>query len=603
MGSAVPMRRWIRLSILLGACLCTGAGADVDAPTPDAPSRTAPAPLVLGPGVDTLQLASQPQAVEPRGSVSIAAAAAGRLKTRPGAEGAVLPLSSDNELWMPLRVRNPARQPVAWQLQVPPPALDEVTLFEMQDGRWVEWASGDHVPQSAWPKQGRFVRFALQLEPGETRSLFLRVRSNIPTPVLARLVAQDQAEIIEQRAAIGMGLVLGTLALLVAACFVQAAVYRDAAYFLYGAYALLLGLAFASISGLASQHLWGDLPAWSDASKAVFPLAAAGVSVWLVRALCRLPTRGRNSARVSAALGAMVLFIAVLVAVMRTTSPWLMAVGMSTAALSVVAMAISTWRRGDSMGGWVLAAHAPLIGVTLLVLLRMFGVAPFEFDSSVLMSGAIAAILPLLLVAVYQRSREFLAVVDRARGMASIDPLTGLLAAGLFGDRVRAAVRRYERSRHDAVVMYVRVSNYSLIRKLHGNEVAEQSMIRAAIKLQRLMPDADCTGRVNENTIGLIVETITARAPLMDRATRLVAHGLMPLPGLKPEVMLNFHVVAAVLSENPLAAPALQAALESLLGSVSARTRRPIRFLEPGASSAPAEADIEGEDEASAMPA
>jgi diguanylate cyclase (GGDEF)-like protein len=168
--------------------------------------------------------------------------------------------------------------------------------------------------------------------------------------------------------------------------------------------------------------------------------------------------------------------------------------------------------------------------------------------------------------------------------LPSIDPLTGLLSPRLFRDRVQAAVRRYARSRHNAVILYSRLANYTRIHDVHGSAAAEQSMIRAAMKLQRLMPDADCIGRVGESTMGLIFETVTARAAIMERASRLVAHGLMPLPGLKPEVTLNLHVAANVLAENPLEARQLKAAMESVLNSMSPRTRRPIRFLEPGAA-------------------
>lgn len=54
----------------------------------------------------------------------------------------------------------------------------------------------------------------------------------------------------------------------------------------------------------------------------------------------------------------------------------------------------------------------------------------------------------------------------------------------------------------------------------------------------------------------------------------------MPLKGLKPEVILNFQVAANSLAENPVEAGALQAALEGVLASMSARTRRPIRFVD-----------------------
>jgi len=234
------------------------------------------------------------------------------------------------------------------------------------------------------------------------------------------------------------------------------------------------------------------------------------------------------------------------------------------------------------MGGWVLAAAVPLIGVMALMVSRAFGLAPFEFNANLLLSLAIGAVLPLLLMGLYLQSKELLAVQWRARELASTDALTGLLTPHLFGDRVRAAVGRYRKSGHNAVVLYVRLVNFPWIREAHGGAATEQSMIRSAIKLRRQMPDADCIGRVGESTMGLILESDTSRSVIMERAARLVAHGLMPLRGLKPNVTLHFHVVAGVLADIALDAADLQAALEATLDSMSPRTRRPIRFLEGG---------------------
>jgi len=72
---------------------------------------------------------------------------------------------------------------------------------------------------------------------------------------------------------------------------------------------------------------------------------------------------------------------------------------------------------------------------------------------------------------------------------------------------------------------------------------------------------------------------------LQERASRLVAHGLMPLPGLKPEVTLVLHVALNVLSENSPGASQLQAGLQARLDAMAVRSRKPIRFLEPVASS------------------
>ena len=558
-----------------------------------------PAPVTLAPGEATYVLDRQHQALVPRGSVTIADAAANRLDRQLAEpDGSSRALSDTNELWVPLRLRNPSGQPAVWVLQLPQSSLDEVTLFDRRGNAWAEQSAGDRVAQSAWPRPGRFASFSLQLEAGETRRLFLRVRNGTATPVPVWVSTDAAASAHEQRVSAALGVVLGGLALLVGACMVQAAVYRDTSYFLYGLYTLLLGLSFASISGLAAQHVWGDLPEWGNTARAVFPVAASGFSVLLVRALCRLRTRARVMARVSAAIGVAVVGVAVVLGILATVVPLAMAVAMFSAAGTVLYVATWTWRRGDPMGGWVLAAHAPIIAVTVLVVLRMFGVAPFEFDSSIATSIAIGAILPLLLVAVHRRSREVLAVQVRAREMRAIDPLTGLLSPRLFGDRVRSATRRYALSEHDCAVLYIRLANYQRIRETHGSAQAEQSMTRAAVTLQRLMPDADSIGRVSESTMGLIFETITERGALLERVSRLVAYGLMPIKGLKPEISMNLLVVGNILSDNPMEAEPMQAALASALDAVSPRTRRPIRFLEPGSSApAPAEESLVSEED------
>ncbi len=119
-------------------------------------------------------------------------------------------------------------------------------------------------------------------------------------------------------------------------------------------------------------------------------------------------------------------------------------------------------------------------------------------------------------------------------------------------------------------------------------------MIRSAIKLQQQMPDADCIGRVNENTMGVILESVTSRSVIMERGARLVAHGLMPLAGPKPNVTLQFHVAAAVLADTPLDATDLQIALAGTLAAMSPRTRRPIRFVDGAVPLQPAPEDDTG---------
>ena len=536
---------------------------------------------VVLPEKGALALHGEPQSLVRRGSVGVADVAAGRLDERLAPAGrSIVAFGADNELWIRLKLQNRLPRAMTWHLDYVLPSIDEVTLFEWHGGAWIAHSAGDRIAQSQWAHPGRYPRFRLDFDAGQERVLFMRVRNAFPAPLPLRVIDEVGGDATEQSISVGLGVILGALAMLVAACLVQAMLYREAAYFLYAAYTLLLGLAFASLSGLAGQHLWGNHARWSEMAKAVFPLAAAGVSVWLVRAMCRVSARERALSRFSAMLGWLVIAIALGAMLLESLVMWLAGLGMLLAGSNVLGIAISTWRRGDPIGGWVLAAHVPLIGVTALIVARMFGLAPFEFDANLLLALSIGAVLPLLLMGLYLQSSELLAVQVRARELASTDALTGLLTPRLFAGRVGAAVGRYRKSGHNAAVLYVRLVNCERIREVHGGAAVEQSMIRSAIKLRQRMPDADCIGRVGESTMGLILESVTSRPQIMERAARLIAHGLMPLPGLKPDVILQFHVVGNVLADNPLEAAELQAALDATLAAMSPRTRRPIRFLE-----------------------
>jgi diguanylate cyclase (GGDEF)-like protein len=521
------------------------------------------------------------QALVPRGAFTISQVAAGHVEpplALPIGEHPVA-FSSANELWVALRVANSRATAQLWTLQVRQTSLDEITLFEPAGERWRESLSGDRVPQSQWARPGRFPRFDLSLQPHETRDVFLRIRNDVPAPVPMQLADELAGDSSTARADFGLAFALGTLALLAIASLIQGALYSDGSYFIFGGYALLLGFALASIAGVTDALLWGEWPAWSDASKTVFPMAAAGMSVWLVEALCRIRNRSSSLGRVATSVGAAVLAMALVRAFMHGTWTPLVAAAMLLAGGTVLFLGTWTWRRGDNMGVWVLAAHVPIMASTLLIVLRMNGIEPIPFRANVLVAVSMGFILLLMLVALIRRSKELLSVRMRAQGMEAIDPLTGMLSADLFRDRVRAACERFQRSRHDAAVIHVRLANFERIREQHGLAVAEQSMIRAAMKLQRVMREADCFGRVGESTLGLIVETVTRRDALLERASRLVAHGLMALPGLKPEVTLVLHVAIDVLSENFQAAPELQAALDAQLDAMTPRTRKPIRFV------------------------
>ena len=129
--------------------------------------------------------------------------------------------------------------------------------------------------------------------------------------------------------------------------------------------------------------------------------------------------------------------------------------------------------------------------------------------------------------------------------------------------------------------MLVRVINHSQIRQVYGDTTAEQCLLRAVVKLQRILRDVDPAGRVGSAQFALLMEGVKTRDQVTERMVKLIASGLIPLPGLVPDVTLHFQAACVMLHENPVPAELVLGDLRTLLSGMSSLTRRPIRFLEP----------------------
>jgi hypothetical protein len=408
------MRRWIALLLLLLACWAL-------------PARAADPVLTL-PAQQSLLLADVRHALVPRA----AGMTPERFLGEPAQAGdpGTAPLSADNELWVRVHVRSPLPRSDSWFLQLQVHSVDEAALFQRVGRAWSQSLSGDLVPMRLWPLAARSPTFPLRLEPGETRVLVLRVRNAFPIPAPIEIMTEVEAYAQQDASSVAFGLVLGALALLAASALGQAAIYRDLRYFLFATFSLVLGLSFAALSGIAGQHLWGNLVPWTDTSKSVLPMIAGGVFVWLVSVLCSLRTRSRGLRRLVVALGGLVIAGALACAAWGSVPRWAAAAGFLTAVATALGVAISTFRRGDPIGGWVLAGFLPICGVTLLVTLRSFGLAPFYFYGATWLSVAIGLMLPCLLMALHLRTKEALALQARGRELGATDALTGLLGPG-----------------------------------------------------------------------------------------------------------------------------------------------------------------------------
>ncbi|WP_158289958.1 7TM diverse intracellular signaling domain-containing protein [Ramlibacter sp. WS9] len=522
--------------------------------------------------------------VDPAGTVTLEQVLLhGKALFLPNRADNIYALGEHGTLWYHLRLVRGRSERHGWVLAFPMPALDAVTVYQQDaGGRWLAETAGDTVAVAAWPEPGRYPHFRLDLPPGQPRDVYVRIRhltsANFPVQLMSE-VAYDQRIQIEYLA---LGLTFGALMLLIAVCLAQSVIYRDAAYAWYAMYALTTMLGVGAYTGVAAHLLWPGFGALRDAPPAALAILAVAAALLFVRGLTGISARHAVMDRVVYATGLAGIGMAALYPFLDkpVALAMLAAYILASSAMSV-AIAVAGWRRGDVVGAWVLAASLPYALTLTMPLARLFGLLPVSFATQYAIVVAMAVQVPLLLVALNIRSRERHGAEIREQALSSQDALTGLLAPHLFHDRLRQVVARYKRDKENSALVFIDLVNYPRIKDYYGSAVAEQSLLRSVIKLRRLLRDVDTVSRIGEARFGLILEGVSSRIAVTDRAARLIAAGLMPLQGLKPDVTLQFHIAAVLLEERAAEAPELVEALDGLLRGMSPRTRRPIRFLEP----------------------
>jgi diguanylate cyclase (GGDEF)-like protein len=496
---------------------------------------------------------------------------------------AIFKLGPDAALWLRFKVARPPNQRQDWLLEVPMPMLDHVTMYQREQGRWRAEAAGDTLAVASWPEPGRHPRFTLDHDqlPGEVRDIYVRIRHTTAANFPLQLVTRSSQIQRHQLEYLALGTAFGALLLLIAGCLARGWAYRDPVFAWYAGYAVLTSLAVAAYTGIAAHVLWPAFGALGDAPMPMLACAAVGTAMFFVRNVLGLRRRLPFLDRAMLYLGLAGLAVALLPPLLPKTASMVLVGGyIALAALSAVLVAAFAWSRGDPVAKWVLAAYVPMVLAVLAAVARTFGLLPVSALATYAIVASIALEVPLLLVALFMRAHDRHSAQVREQALSTHDALTGLLARHLFHDRLDQVVARFRRDGENAAVMYIELVNHQRIREVFGTSVAEQSLLRSVIKLRRLLRDVDTVSRIGEARFGVILEGATARSSVTERATRLIAGGLMPLPGLKPDVTLQFHVAALLLSDRPMEAKDVEAALDAQLARMSHRTRRPIRFIE-----------------------
>jgi diguanylate cyclase (GGDEF)-like protein len=337
----------------------------------------------------------------------------------------------------------------------------------------------------------------------------------------------------------------------------------------------------AQINGVLNVFVWPRLPEWGNYAYGVMPVFAVGAALLFLRDLYALSTHYHRYdvflGRVGWATMASVLAYAVLD---RYTADRIGAIVMLFATSAGLAATILSWRGKSTIWRWLMLAYVPQYLGLIRMLAEALGVVPIWWELRYLTSISVSLSVPILIYALSRATHDRKELEVRANHLPTQDALTGLLTREVFQSHLNDAVERAIDSREPIALVMVKVINHKHIRETLGDTVAEQSLLRAVIKLHRILRDVDPAGRVDTANFALLLDGVATRQMLTERMVQLVASGLIPLPGLTPPVTLQFHAACVLLHENPVAPESALDLLDTLLAGMASHTRRPIRFLE-----------------------
>ena len=491
-------------------------------------------------------------------------------------------LSKYDALWVKIRVRRAPGSKVHWTLNLPLPFVDQVTFYSTDTaGRWTAQQAGDTLAQTDWHRPGLYPDFDFDLADNAPQDLYLRVRNFKELAIPIRLASVRQRETQRQQEFIGLGLMFGALLSLTVLSMLRYLEHRKAIDGWAALFALLVAATLAQITGVLNALLWAHVPELGNSASNVMPVIAVGSTLLFVRNVFVLHVHFYRYDRFLSSVGwgtiASVLLFAV---VDRFIADRVCAMIMLFAALIGMGATVLSWHRGSTAGRWMMIALLPQFFALTYILGETVGLVPLVWQMRYLTSACVAVSVPILMYALIQLTHDRKELLVRANHLPTQDALTGLLTPEVFQTHLEDAVQRAIDHREPLALVMVQVTNHEHIRQAYSDTTAEQCLLRAVVKIQRILRDVDPAGRVGTAQFGLLMEGGTTRNALTERMVKLVGSGLIPLPGLVPEVTLHFQAACVLLHENPLPPEQLLGDLRDLLASMSPKTRRPIRFLE-----------------------
>lgn len=473
--------------------------------------------------------------------------------------------------WLRMQVGSavalPPRTPLVahnmWLFEVGFPLLDEVDFLELKaDGTVTEIRTGDMRPFSQRPLPHRNFVFPLQLNPGQERTVYLRVRSTSTVSIPVTLWKPSAFWVHDNLRYALVSLYFGVLLGLFLYNLFIFLFTRESRFLWYVLFSLAMAAGQLGLTGVGAVLVWPEhvwVGSW-------LPRAGLAASAWLATLFVRsfLETR-EHFPRLDRGLAVLGGFAALCVASVLLAPAHASAlmvnvlsltVGVCTFAVGVYAW----WQRAAGAQFFLLAWTALLAGAAVLPLHNLGWLPINVFTRNALLLGSALEML-LLSIALADRfnaarrdkeeaqAQAIAAERDRvltlqtserelesrvlARTLeleaanqslraneqllerqAHHDPLTGLANRALLTAQIRQAMARAQRSGQGFALVVLDLDGFKAINDNHGHAAGDLVLQAVAQRLNTHTRAVDTVARVGGDEFVLLLEGVDGVQPL-----------------------------------------------------------------------------------------
>ena len=500
----------------------------------------------------------------------------------------VMPISAGRAAWYRLELP-PLPSTAAHLLVLPHPGLDTADLYTSAlaaDGAalWRVQHSGDRLAVQDWALPNLYPAFNVPVGPGVRAPMYLRVANIYPVSVSWQLVDAAAFQNDIKRWYLMLGVYLGLMLLTLAVSCVQAVAWQERIHFWYATFVAVATLTQLAATGLAGEYFWPAAAWWNDRSFSTLPIASSVLLHLLLKRLMseQLARWGRHWLLFISGLG-LVVMAGSLAPDRAPFIPTFAPYYLLSLLTYLAAAAWYAWRL-PRVGMWVLAAVVCLCSGAIFPVLRLLGELPSTIATQYGAQAGVAFQIPLLMVALFFRSREKRANLLRMGALQRIDPLTGM---GNHWVLLQQITRLQRASSSSGAVMRIRISNIQAVRKDHGLQGAQAAVVHAGALAAALMPEGDSVARHRDGDLLLVLKGPVTRAWLLDAGQRLIARGLAGVSGAVPLVSLQLKIAVLVAPFEPVEPTALLQLLDSLIQGMAQRSGTGLRIAGQRSRTAP----------------